>query len=252
MIQSINQSRVTTPRRAEELVLLIQEQGWHLLNVPDTPTYRYKNGQGTSVLDPTLASPTMVWEATNWVIDDAQATGSDHEVIRFEVTTTIPNPTIAIPQPHLNWSRTDWDSFSDTLRSLSTSTQPQWERMRLDPTPPHLDKWVQTLRDIIMTVAENATPPLDPSPARNDGGPPKSQPPDTTCNRLAGTGNRHLAQPSTRTTANSATNTSTPSATPKLRNGRSTSLRQKAWTCGRPSDTQTPGRPSSPPNCRLR
>jgi hypothetical protein len=106
----------------------------------------------------------MAWEATNWVVDDAQATGSDHEVIRFEVTMTIPNPTIATPQSRLNWSRTDWDSFSDTLHSLSTSTQSQWECLRLDPTPPHLDKWAETLWDIIMTAAEYPIPPLDPSP----------------------------------------------------------------------------------------
>jgi hypothetical protein len=106
----------------------------------------------------------MAWEATNWAVDDAQATGSDHEVIRFEVMMTIPNPTIATPQSHLNWSRTDWDSFSDTLRSLSTSTQSQWECLYLDPTPPYLDKWAETLQDIIMTTAEHATLPLDPSP----------------------------------------------------------------------------------------
>jgi hypothetical protein len=106
----------------------------------------------------------MAWEATNWVVDDAQATGSDHEVIRFKVTTTIPNPTIATPQSRLNWSRTDSDSFSDTLHSLSTSTQSQWECLHLDPSPPHLDKWVETLQDSITTVAEHATPPLDPSP----------------------------------------------------------------------------------------
>jgi hypothetical protein len=96
-----------TPCWAEELVLLIEEQGWHLLNIPDIPTYWYKNGQGTSVLDVTLALLMMVWEATNWAVDDTQATGSDYEVIRFEVMTTIPNPTIATPQPCLNWSRKD-------------------------------------------------------------------------------------------------------------------------------------------------
>jgi hypothetical protein len=138
-------SRVTTPRRAEALVLLIEEQGWHLLNIPDIPTYWYKNGQGTSVLDLTLASPIMPWEATNWAVDDAQGTGSDHEVIHFEVMMTIPNPTIATPQSRLNWSRTEWDSFSDTLHSLSTSTQSEWECLRLDPTLPHLGKWAEML-----------------------------------------------------------------------------------------------------------
>jgi hypothetical protein len=50
-----------------------------------------------SVLDLTLASLIIVWEATNYVVDDTPAIGSDHEVIHFEVMITIPNPTIATP-----------------------------------------------------------------------------------------------------------------------------------------------------------
>jgi hypothetical protein len=51
--------QVMIPQWAEELILLIEEQGWHLLNIPDIPTYQYKNGQGISELDLTLASPTI-------------------------------------------------------------------------------------------------------------------------------------------------------------------------------------------------
>jgi hypothetical protein len=49
----------------------------------DTPTYYHRNGKGSSILDLTLATPHMAEEITNWAIDDEQATGSDHEVIRF-------------------------------------------------------------------------------------------------------------------------------------------------------------------------
>jgi hypothetical protein len=94
-------SWVMTPWWAEELVLLIEEQCWYLLNIPDVPTYQYKNNQQMSVLDLTLALLMIVWEATNWAVHDTQATGSDHKVICFEVTMTIPNPTIATPQPCL-------------------------------------------------------------------------------------------------------------------------------------------------------
>jgi hypothetical protein len=40
-------SRVRHPTRADELVMLIEDHGWHLVNVPDTPTYSFKNGIGS-------------------------------------------------------------------------------------------------------------------------------------------------------------------------------------------------------------
>jgi hypothetical protein len=82
---------VHIPRRAQELATLIEEQNWRLVNIPDTPTYYYRNRKGSSILDMMLAMPHMAEEITNWAIDEEQATRSDHEVIRFQVVSLHPD-----------------------------------------------------------------------------------------------------------------------------------------------------------------
>jgi hypothetical protein len=94
---------VYTPRRAQELTTLIEEQNWRLVNIPDIPTYYYRNGKGSSVLDLMLAMPHMAEEITNWVIDDKQATRSDHEVIWFQVISLHPDVEVTPHKPCLNW-----------------------------------------------------------------------------------------------------------------------------------------------------
>jgi endonuclease/exonuclease/phosphatase family metal-dependent hydrolase len=74
-------SRVRHNACADELTALIEDEGWHLINVPDIATYHYQNGTGSSVLDLTIASPAVAREVTNWAVDDENPTGSDHKVI---------------------------------------------------------------------------------------------------------------------------------------------------------------------------
>jgi hypothetical protein len=136
---SLWNSLVQEPKRADELVTLIENRDWVLVSVPDEAMYRFKNGMGSPVLDLTLASPAMSEEVVNWAIDTDQAIGYDHEVIRFQVISTHPDGETPTPEPHLNWQKTDWPKFSSTLRSLSVETQPQWAQYRIIPTPAHLD-----------------------------------------------------------------------------------------------------------------
>jgi hypothetical protein len=58
-------SLVQEPKRADELVTLIDNRDWVLVSVPDEATYHFKNGMGSSVLDLTLASPVMLEEVVN-------------------------------------------------------------------------------------------------------------------------------------------------------------------------------------------
>jgi hypothetical protein len=53
-------SRVRHQTRADELVMLIETHGWHLINVPDVPAYHYRNGTGSSVLNLTIAAPAVM------------------------------------------------------------------------------------------------------------------------------------------------------------------------------------------------
>jgi exonuclease III len=95
--------QVHTPRRAQELTTLIEQQNWRLVNIPDTPTYYYRNRKGTSILDLMLVMPHMAEEIRNWAIDDEQATGSDHEVIQFQVVSLHPDVEVTPHKPRVNW-----------------------------------------------------------------------------------------------------------------------------------------------------
>jgi hypothetical protein len=125
---------------ADEIVMLIEDHGWHLVNVPDTLTYHYRNGTGSSVIDLTIAAPAVAREVTDWAIDEDHLTGSDHEVVRFNIVTLHPDAECTHARPHLNWRKTDWDTFVSTLQTLSEATSGRWLLLQQDPTPEHLDE----------------------------------------------------------------------------------------------------------------
>ena len=68
-----------------------------LINDEDTPTYNYRNGIGTSILDLTFATPTSTESITSWAVDDEATSGSDHEVICFEFSTSTIEDTTTHP-----------------------------------------------------------------------------------------------------------------------------------------------------------
>jgi hypothetical protein len=74
------------------------------------------------VLDLTIASPAVAREVTNWAVDDEHTTGSDHEVIRFQITSLHPDTEVSKGTPRLNWKKTNWDTFVTTLQTLTAAT----------------------------------------------------------------------------------------------------------------------------------
>jgi hypothetical protein len=138
-------SRVRRQTRADELVALIEEHGWHLVNVPDVPTHHYRKGMGSSVLDLTIAAPAVAREVTNWAIDEDNATGSDHEVIRFQIESLHPDVERTATRKHLNWKKTDWKTFTTTLQNLSKSSQTHWTNLCQNPTHENLNEWAHML-----------------------------------------------------------------------------------------------------------
>jgi hypothetical protein len=117
---------VRYPTRADELITLIEEHGWHLTNTPDTPTYHYRKGTGSSVLDLMLTTLVVAREVSNWAVDKENPTGSNHEVILFQISTLHPNAEHETTEPCLNWCKTNWDTFLSTLQKLSTNNYPLW------------------------------------------------------------------------------------------------------------------------------
>jgi hypothetical protein len=136
---------VRYPTRADELIILIEEHGWHLANTPDTPTYHYRNGMGSSVLDLTLAAPVVAREVSNWAVDEENPSRSNHEVVLFQISMLHPDTDHETTEPCLNWCKTNWDTFSSTLQKLSTNNYPLWSSMHMNPTIHQLDNWESLL-----------------------------------------------------------------------------------------------------------
>jgi hypothetical protein len=103
----------------------------------------------------------MANEKVNWAIKDEQGTGSNHEVICFQVISQHPDLPTAAREARLNWKKTNWEKFTKTLRTSSAETRPRWERYQHDPSRSYLDAWAVLLRDVIKKATELSTPALD-------------------------------------------------------------------------------------------
>jgi Endonuclease-reverse transcriptase len=71
--------------RSDTLIELIENKNLQLINKPDIPTYYFRNGNGTSILDLTLSTPQINSFIREWKVDNNIESGSDHEVILFSI-----------------------------------------------------------------------------------------------------------------------------------------------------------------------
>ena len=87
-------SKINRPTRAENLIKWIQSCKCTLININDEITYIQKSHNGaTSVIDLTFATRSVNDSVVNWKIDEEANSGSDHEVISFELITSTSNIT---------------------------------------------------------------------------------------------------------------------------------------------------------------
>jgi hypothetical protein len=56
-----------------------------------------------------------------------------------------PDAEYETPKPHLNWRKTNWDTFTSTLEKLSTNNYPLWSSAHGNPTVYQLDNWASLL-----------------------------------------------------------------------------------------------------------
>ena len=63
-------SQIKTPKRADEIVQIMETNNFSLLNEPDTPTYYYRNGKGTSIIDLAFTSQAIHDSVINWAVND--------------------------------------------------------------------------------------------------------------------------------------------------------------------------------------
>ncbi|KAF8241516.1 DNase I-like protein [Wilcoxina mikolae CBS 423.85] len=74
-------SQTKTPKRADEIVQIMETNNFSLLNEPDTPIYYYRTGKGTSIIDLAFTSQAIHDSVINWAVEDNASTGSDHATI---------------------------------------------------------------------------------------------------------------------------------------------------------------------------
>jgi hypothetical protein len=158
-------SSVKTPKRAETIINWTDTHRLQLINKEDIPTYHYRNGTGTSILDLTFATPTSAESMTSWAVDDEATTGSDHEVIRFDITTAPLEETVTHPiSQRFNFKKADWTLFNTTLNHLAKDALQQMEDNLHQASDPGLEQAATILRDTLLQAAAESIPLLRPSP----------------------------------------------------------------------------------------
>ena len=158
-------SNVQTPKRAESIINWTDTYNLQLLNEEDTPTYHYRNGTGTSILDLTFATPSSTESITSWAVDDEATTGSDHEVIRFDFNISPIQDTVIHPiSQQFNFRKADWTLFHTTLLNLQPTAQLQMEHHLHQISDSGLEQAATILRDTLLLAATETIPFLRPSP----------------------------------------------------------------------------------------
>ena len=87
------------------------------MNEPDLATWSRPNST-SSVINLSFVTQRLHSKISDWYIDESNASGSDHELIRFsirtEATRLVENP---IHTGYFNLNKADWKVFSEALIS---------------------------------------------------------------------------------------------------------------------------------------
>ena len=161
-------SRACRSLRHETLIQILEEGDYDLINEEDTPTYHYSNG--SSVLDLAFSSPPVTALISNWAIDEDNASGSDHEIIKFEITAESDDQVIPPTTERWNWKKADWESFTKTLKETSDATKGVWSQLHEQGGQKNLESSATYLTKIIQMSAAMHVPKKITRSAPNHGG----------------------------------------------------------------------------------
>jgi len=107
---------VENPIRSIFLINWLKIQNCELLNTPDQNTYTHHSENSTSVIGLTFATPSLCGFIKNWQVNEDLNSGSDHEVIQFELT-GIESEWVNSPlNAAYNIAKADWVKFAQTLQ----------------------------------------------------------------------------------------------------------------------------------------
>ena len=100
------------------MITWLNSYNCELINEPDTATFYRKNDNSTSssVIDLAFTTQKLSEDISDWYIDESNASGSDHEIIRFNIRTKaaklVENP---ICSQFFNLKKADWKLFSEEI-----------------------------------------------------------------------------------------------------------------------------------------
>ena len=149
-------SRARRSLRHETLIQILEEGDYDLIKEEDIPTYHYSNG--SSVLDLAFSSPLVTALISNWAIDEDNASGSDHEIIKFEITAESDDQVIPPTTERWNWKKADCESFTKTLKETSDATKGVWSQLHEQGGQTNLESSATYLTKIIQMSAAMHVP----------------------------------------------------------------------------------------------
>ena len=141
-------SSITNAVRAGSLISWLNAYNCELINEPDIQTC---TRSADSVIDLSFATQKLYSLISDWHIDEDNATGSDHELIRYYIRTKatelVDNP---ICSEFFNVNKADWKLFAENLLLQASS---------LDfSSISDLDAAAKSLQDSIYAAAEKSIP----------------------------------------------------------------------------------------------
>ena len=142
--------------RHQTLIEILEEGDFDLINEEDTPTYHYTNG--SSVLDLAFCTPTITPMISNWAVDEDNPTSSDHELIRFEISSDSDEQILPPTTERWNWKKADWDAFSKTLKETSDATEGIWTQLHAHGGETNLESSANYLTKIIQMAVSLHVP----------------------------------------------------------------------------------------------
>ena len=103
-----------------------------------------------AVLSFTVSSPPVTTLISNWAIDEDNASGSDHEIIKFKIRSDSDDQVLPPTTERWNWKKAAWEAFTQTLKETSEATKDVWSglheqggQINIDSTPNYLTKIIQ-------------------------------------------------------------------------------------------------------------
>src|ERR1700704_1721444 len=152
--------------RAEGLIRWLAQYECELINTPDVPTHNYRNGRGASVINLAFATPMVYHAIQDWAVDDEHPTGSDHELIRFNIQVDQNVDNMAehpISWPY-NYKKADWEVFTRCLCESAERTRGHVEQLIRSGTEHSQELLACLLRDLILDANRGSIPFRKPSP----------------------------------------------------------------------------------------